>query len=51
MSEIKDLDYDIRLDRIDITLEMEKNMLSVSDALERIQVLLVNIDKRLKALE
>jgi hypothetical protein len=42
------LDYKIELDRVDLSKEMEINMLAISDSLHKIQVLLKDIDKRLK---
>jgi len=42
------LDYKIDLDRIDLSKEMEVNMLAISDSLHKVQVLLNDINKRLR---
>ena len=42
------LDYKIDLDRIDLSTELEINMLAISDSLQKVQVLLNDINKRLK---
>tara|TARA_Y100000034_G_scaffold97250_1_gene118728 strand:+ start:342 stop:635 length:294 start_codon:yes stop_codon:yes gene_type:complete len=42
------IDYDINLDRTDVSDDIEVRMLAVSESLEKIQVLLKDINNRLK---
>ena len=45
------LDYDIDLDRTDISDDFQVRMLAIVNALEKIQVLLKDLETRVKALE
>ena len=45
------LDYNIDLDRTDVSDDFQVRMLAITESLEKIQLLLKDIDDRLKALE
>jgi len=45
------LDYDIDLDRTDISDDFQVRMLAIVNALEKIQVLLKDLETRIKNLE